>query len=164
MALTNEIKRVSGYHAWYSLKNRVSNSKCKNYKDYGGRGITICQGINKSFEHFIRVIGVKPSVEMTIDRKDNNLGYWCGDCDECLEKGQKINLRWTTRTIQSRNRRVRSTNKSGFSGVIYNNRNHKWQSTISVNKNRIHLGWFDDKQLAIYTRKQAEIRYWGITS
>jgi len=50
-------------------------------------------------------MGEKPSPDHSIDRVDNNLGYWCGKCQECIEKDRPFNCRWATDTEQSINRR-----------------------------------------------------------
>lgn len=56
---------------------------------------------------------------------------------------------------------VRSNNSSGFTGVYWNKQMSKWQSYIEINKNKIHIGYFVDKNDAIVARLQAEAKYYG---
>lgn len=49
-SLRKRYKRM--YKSWASMKTRCYNLKCKSYKDYGGRGISICYEWQESFENF----------------------------------------------------------------------------------------------------------------
>ena len=66
------------YHSWESMKSRCLNVKNYQYKDYGGRGITICEKW-LNFEGFYEDMGEQPD-GMQIDRKDNNAGYSLENC------------------------------------------------------------------------------------
>lgn len=81
------------YRVWAELIQRCRNPKSKQFKDYGGRGITVCDLWQKSFAAFIAEVGPRPSPTHTIDRRENNRGYEPG------------NVRWATRGEQIRNRR-----------------------------------------------------------
>jgi len=83
----------STYHSWQQMKERCTNPNNKAYKNYGGRGITVCERWLDSFEHFLEDMGEKPSREYSIDRIDNSGNY----CPE--------NCQWSTRTEQQRNKR-----------------------------------------------------------
>jgi len=70
---------------------------------------------------------------LTIDRKENDLGY------------SKDNCRWTAKNIQSRNTRIiRNGNTSGYRGVSYEKSKNKYSSFIYLNNKRIYLGHFDN--------------------
>lgn len=83
-----------GYSSWQAMRQRCFNPKCPKYKDYGGRGITVCDEWRHSFKAFIGYIGQRPSLQHTIDRyPDNNGNYEPG------------NVRWAVPAQQGRNRR-----------------------------------------------------------
>jgi hypothetical protein len=84
------------YVAWASMKQRCLNVNTSRYKDYGGRGITICESWLKSFEAFLSDMGVKPSPDHSLDRIDNHGNYEASNC------------RWATRSQQQLNKRPHS--------------------------------------------------------
>jgi len=77
---------------WCDIKYRCHNPKCRAYPDYGGRGIVVWEGWRYDFARFFADVGRRPPGS-TFDRIDNDKGYEPG------------NVRWTTRLVQSRNRR-----------------------------------------------------------
>lgn len=80
------------YHTWASMKQRCYDKAHKSWPAYGGRGVTVCDEWNRSFEAFLRDMGEKPE-GFSIGRLDNSLGY------------SKENCRWETSKQQARNRR-----------------------------------------------------------
>ncbi len=72
---------------------------------YYDRGIRICKRWRESFSAFWKDMGPRPSASYSIDRINNNGGYTCGQCSECLAMGWAANCRWATRKQQGRNRR-----------------------------------------------------------
>ena len=116
------------YKTWNAMKHRCYNHKYKSYKDYGGRGIAICDRW-MDIEKFIEDMFPTWEEGLSLDRIDVN-GNYCVD-----------NCRWVTNEIQHRNTRdIQSNNTSGFRGVHWYKGAHKWVAQICVNNKRISLG------------------------
>ena len=131
--ITHGLGTTRLYGIWLKLKDRVLNPKHKQYNDYGGRGITICDEWKNDFMSFYNWAlsnGYEENKGLSIDRIDNDGNY----CPE--------NCRWTTRIMQSRNQRISKLNTSGFKGVSYNKRDKIFKAQIVVNKKSIYLGSF----------------------
>jgi hypothetical protein len=91
------------FRAWAAMLNRCRPGH-RQSKDYYERGITVCAGWRASFAAFFQVLGPRPAGH-TLDRKNNDGGYWCGQCPECRRLGRKLNCRWATRVEQTNNSR-----------------------------------------------------------
>ena len=120
------------YDTWKKMIDRCTKKISKDYKGYGGRGITVCI---EWLDIRVFIKDMYPSYKegLTIDRINNDLGY------------SKSNCRWVNQNIQSRNtRRVRTNNTSGFKGVSFNKKSQKFRTQIAVNSKKIFLGYFKD--------------------
>jgi len=101
---THGMTHADEYRPWRSMKTRCLNDNAPNYHNYGGRGIKVCSGI-LDFEHFYDVVGKRPDMKHTLDRENNNGHYSCGVCKDCIANGWPLNIRWSDRKTQQRNKR-----------------------------------------------------------
>ena len=76
------------------------------------------------------------------------------------KKNNKLNnLRLLDNSDQQRNTKIRSSNKSGVTGVCWDVKSKRWVATITVNKTKMKLYYGKSKEEAIKERKTAEKRY-----
>lgn len=57
---TNSLQRRRTYQCWQDMKGRCYNMKAQQYKNYGARGIKVCDRWLTSFENFVADMGYKP--------------------------------------------------------------------------------------------------------
>ena len=128
--------RTPEYAIWAGIIQRCTNEKTIGWENYGGRGISVCDRW-LSFENFIEDMGMRPTPDHSIDRKDNDRGY------------SKDNCRWATETEQKRN-----TRRCVF--IEYEGRRMPiaaWAEATGIPANtiakRIRAGWTDADAVSI---------------
>lgn len=99
------------YNCWSNMLSRTRNKKHPGYKNYGGRGITVCNDWLK-FENFLNDMGEKPR-NLSIDRVNNDGNY------------NKKNCRWATQKEQCQNQRKNII-------IIYNGRKYIANDLVKV--------------------------------
>jgi len=130
----HELSYHSLYKAWSEMKNRCYNQKSKWYKNYGGRGIHICDEWKNDAKEFIKwALNNGWKKGLVIDRIKNDEDYSSSNC------------RFVTYIISAQNKRLlMSTNTTGYRGVSWDKSRNKYVAQIGVNKKHIHIGYFND--------------------
>ena len=137
--VTHGLRYHKHYDTWKSMMQRCYNKKVPNYSKYGGRGITVCEEWHDT-KTFIEWAEETYIEGMTLDRIDNDLGYYPNNC------------RWADKTLQSINQRKSKSNTSGYVGVSYMKKDKVWRARISFKNKEIHIGCFMDKMEAVKAR------------
>ena len=129
---------------------RCVNPNNKNYKEYGERGISVCdewldkENGAKNFYEWAINSGYADG--LTIDRINNDGNY------------EPSNCRWTDRTTQGHNQRIRKDNISGHKGVSYDKTRKKWKAFLYHKNKLVGIEYFETKEQAIEYRKELEKR------
>jgi hypothetical protein len=136
------------YQSWCDMKRRCLDPLRQGYENYGGRGIKVCERW-LFFGNFLQDMGECPK-GLTLERIDNNKGYY------------KDNCKWATRAEQSRNKREYKNSTSGVRGVAKNNCITKgklytyWTAWMSQNGKTFRLYHGKDFNEAVRIRKEWE--------
>jgi hypothetical protein len=127
-------KVSSEYRTWQMMRARCKDVKCKDFQNYGGRGIRVCEEWDRSFSAFLKDMGLKPK-GMSIDRIDNNKNYEPGNC------------RWATR--QEQNSNTRANQFITFNGLTLTHA--QWERKMDLGEGRIYArlkrGWTEQEAL-----------------
>lgn len=122
------------YHTWRAMKARCYNKKTESFKNYGGRGITVCDEWRNSFQCFYDDMGRVPKGK-SIDRIDNNGNYNPSNCKYSTCKEQLNN--------------TRANKIIAFNGESKNVT--QWAECLGVSRmlifNRLYAGWSIEKAL-----------------
>lgn len=122
------------YRIWTRMMTRCTNQKARNYADYGGRGIRVCERWKKFENFYADMIGTYRD-GLSIDRIDPNGDYYPENC------------RWETATRQQRNRRITKI-------LEFNGRRQSiadWADELAIPlgtlRERLRRGWTTERAL-----------------
>ena len=121
------------YQTWSGIKSRCTSSKSTSYKNYGGRGIKMCDLWHNDFYEFEKwslANGYKKGLQ--IDRINNNGNY------------EPTNCRYVERHINAANKRS-LVNTTGYIGVHRNVDSKNYRVKIGIKNKNIELGHFKTK-------------------
>lgn len=127
--ITHGLSKHRLYGTWSSMINRCNNKDNHAYKDYGGRGISVCERwLNVA--NFIEDMYPSYQYGLSIDRINVNGNY------------EPDNCRWADKRTQTRNtRKLVSKNTTGYRGINISGK--KYISRISTDNGRVYLGIFE---------------------
>lgn len=143
---THGLSSSPEYKSWSGMRDRCNNPRNRAYRNYGARGITVCERW-ESFDAFLADMGKRPSPRHSVDRIENDRGYEPGNC------------RWATKKTQGRNRRglIATASTSSLkeaaeaSGITY-----------GTAHSRVHrLGWTPDEAVSIPSKTGQKIKSAG---
>ena len=137
--ITHGLSHNHFYKTWKNMMERCYNLKNKNYKDYGGRGISVCTDW-QDLANFVSWAESTYIEGMTMDRINNDGNYEPNNC------------RWADASTQVLNQRMRRTNTSGYVGITWVESKLKWVSRITTEKKRILLGDYKTIEEAVLAR------------
>lgn len=132
----HHMSKTKIYRKWQNMKNRCYNTKCKAYKDYGGRGITVCEEwLNpKNFIEWAFKNGYNENYDgwdYSLDRIDVDKGYSPDNCRFVNKKAQQRNRR-VTRYVEYEGMKLSIMEVSEITGISYD-----------AIKSRLDDGWND---------------------
>ena len=126
------LSKTPEYHAWLNMIDRCYNPEHIQYKDWGGRGIKVCDewlGNPEGLITFLDDMGTKPETSYTLERLDNN-GQYC-----------KVNCSWESMRTQGNNRRSnRNLTWDGQTHTV-----QEWAKILGIRhetlRSRLNRGW-----------------------
>ena len=138
---THGLSKHRFYKVWHQVVRRCTNPKDRDYKDYGGRGITVCEEWLDVRNFITWTESTHPNIgNVSLDRIDNDKGYSPENC------------RWADTSTQAINQRVQRSNTSGYVGIWQSTNSSSWVSAITFKNNNTHLGTFKTIEEAVLAR------------
>ncbi len=122
------------------MQGRCNNPKDKDYRNYGARGIEVCERWINSFQAFVSDMGPKPSKKHSIDRIDND-GYYSPENCRWANKREQLNNTRNNRRVEIDGRTETISNWARIKGI-----------SVSSIFTRLHKGWNEVDAITIPMR------------
>lgn len=122
------VSKLPEYNAWSAMHDRCRNKRCRNYKNYGRRGIRVVPEW-KNFLQFYKDMGPRPTAKHSLHRKDNEEHYGPTNCvwaDDAEQRRNKQNTVW----VEYEGKRLRLTELVEKTGASY-----------ALLRGRLKMGW-----------------------
>lgn len=119
--------RTREYACWRGIRER-----CEKNPNYAGRGISICERWENSFDNFIKDVGKSPGKGYELDRIDNNGNYEPGNCRWVTKKENQRNKR-NNRMINYKGELITLSECAERTGILFD--------TL---RQRLNSGWSDE--------------------
>lgn len=157
---------IQGYDGMYSVSNYGNvKSYWKDKKDgkllkpletREGYLQVVLYKDGKRKKHYIHRL-VLENFDPTLNMKDMQVDH----IDRNRLNNNVNNLRWATKSQNSMNASMKSSNTSGVVGVHWHKQRNKWVAYIYINGKRTHIGYFNTLEEATRVRQVAEEKYYG---
>lgn len=139
--ITHGQSKTAEFNIWKTMIQRCHNPKCKAFKDYGGRGITVCPEWISNAARFLADMGPRPDANYSIHRIDNDKGY------------SKENCRWATKTEQQNGMRSNVVLEMNGMKMTAPEWGRKLGVRSHIIRNRIRSGWTVERTLTEPVKK-----------
>jgi len=140
-------KKHHFYGTWSNMRDRCNNPNNKDYKYYGAKNIIVCSRWDSfaSFVIDIKILGNRPK-DYTLDRIDSNGNYAITNC------------KWSSKSEQANNQKIRCTNTSGYKG-INPHKDGGFMARKTIKGSRKYIGYFKTLDEAIAAMEKKENAY-----
>lgn len=139
---THGLSKTPEYRSWNQMRRRCLNPRSREYRYYGGRGITVCPQWS-DFETFLSDMGKRPDLSYSLDRIDNHGNY------------EPSNCRWANQSAQNFNRRVLAPSRL-FTWRGETLSTHQWAKRVGMSPGvvttRLHRGWSFERAITTPVR------------
>lgn len=129
------------YQVWNGVLQRCTNPSQIRYRNYGGRGIKVCERWLLSFDAFCADMGPRPSPDHSIERKDNSGNYEPGNCV------------WATPIEQQRNKTASRWLEYGGERLTIAEWAERTGISYTALRQRLNAGWSAERALTASLRR-----------
>lgn len=140
------------YNTWLGLFQRCYNKNSSAYEYYGGSGVKVCDEWNPtkggSFVNFYKDMGDVPD-NCSINRIGGAKLYSKDTCE------------WVGKSMQAYDQKIRINNRSGVTGVSWDNITESWKVTLRKENKLVYVKRFKSFEEAVKNRKEQEVIHYG---